>query len=139
MRKDADVVLSEVTKKKVEARKLTNVISSLIKLRSVREHAATQQGNRTLSEDRNAFSKVTEQLLKIWDDAQRVYAKEEQGLRLMLEQNAAVDNKVAEAAKERKTAQEWESILFGPKAEPTPAYNGLMCAEKDMDTFIAIR
>lgn len=139
MRKDADLILSEVTKKKADARKLTNVISSLTKLRGARQHAAFQRGEHTLAEDRNAFSKVTEQLLKIWDDAQRVYSKEEQGLRLMLEQNAAEDNKAAEAVKERKIVQEWESLLFGPKAEPTPIYNRFICAEKDMDTFIAIR
>lgn len=45
MQKDADLVLSEVTKKKSDARKHLSLISSLIKLRTVRENVSTQRGS----------------------------------------------------------------------------------------------
>jgi len=139
MKKDADCVLAEVTKKKSDARKSLTLISSLVKLRQVREHAAIQRGEKVSLEDRAAFAKVSDHLTKIWNDAHRVYSKEEQGLRVMLEQNAAEDTNAARAAKERKITQEWEMALFGPKCIPSPAFWGLTSAEKDLETFIAIR
>lgn len=56
MKKDADCVLSEVTRKKSEARKQLSLISALVKLRSVREQFAAQRGEKTVAEDRKAFN-----------------------------------------------------------------------------------
>lgn len=84
MQKDADSVLSEVTKKKSDARKQLTLIGALIKLRTVRENVATQRGEKTSLEDRRAFSITTEKLIKIWENSLQVYLKEEQGLKLML-------------------------------------------------------
>lgn len=139
MKKDADCVLAEVTKKKSDARKSLALISSLVKLRHVREGAALQRGNNVSVEDRVAFIKITEHLTKIWNDALNVYSKEEQGLQVMLEQNAVEDTNAARAAKERRITQEWDMALFGPKCIPSPAFWGLTSAEKDLETFIAIR
>ncbi|KAF5272897.1 hypothetical protein FQA39_LY07663 [Lamprigera yunnana] len=139
MKKDADCVLAEVTKKKSDARKAITLITSLIKLRQVREHTATQRGERVSLEDRNAFSKVTTHLLKIWNDALKVYTKEEQGLRVMLQQNAADDTNFAQLAKEKRIVQEWETVFFGLKCIPNHIYWDLTAAEKSLETFIAVR
>lgn len=81
----------------------------------------------------------SEKLLKIWQNALNSYNKEEQGLRMMLQQNAVDDDNSNRIAKERKIMQEWELVFFGPKMIPSPAYWGLTLAERDVDTFIAIR
>lgn len=139
MKKDADCVLAEVTKKKSEARKQLSLISSLVKLRTVREKHAQQRGEKTSSANYSIFVDTTEKLTKIWTNSLQVYMKEEQGLRLMLEQNAVEDSNAAKLLKEKKIAQEWEDILFGPKRIPSSAYWGLTRAERDLETFVAIR
>lgn len=139
MKKDADCVLAEVTKKKSDARKQKSLISSLMKLRSVRENAALQRGEKTSLEDRSVFGNITDKLSVMWQNAQKSYNKEEQGLRMMLEQNATEDSISARLAKEKKVMQEWELVFFGPKTIPSPAYWGLTSAERDVETFIAIR
>lgn len=139
MKKDADCVLAEVTKKKSDARKALSLIASLVKLRQVREHAAKQRGEKVSLEDHNAFEKVTNHLTKIWDSAVEVYGKEEKTLQVMLMQTATEDNNSARMAKERNIMHEWESAFFGPKTNLAPSYFNLAVAEKDLDTFIAIR
>lgn len=59
MKKDADCVLAEVTKKKSDARKQLSLISSLTKLRFVRDQIATQRGEKVSLEDRQAFNIIT--------------------------------------------------------------------------------
>lgn len=142
MKRDADCVLSEVTRKKSEARKQLSLISALVKLRSVREQFAAARGEKTITEDRQAFNIETEKLVTIWENSMKTYTTEEQGLRLMLEKNAEDDSKAAKLAKERKLFDEWQTVLFGPKyliPANNPTYWALTAAERDMETFIAIR
>lgn len=138
MKKDADCVLAEVTKKKSEARKHLSLISALVKLRNIREQVKQQRGEKTSLEDHRAFLTSSEKLTKMWEDAFKIYLKEEQTLRVMLELNAAEDNNAIKLSKEKKI-QEWEEVLFGKIPTQTPLYWGLMSAERDMETFIAIR
>lgn len=56
---------------------------------------------------------------------------------MMLEQNATDD--AVKNDKERKLLQEWDIVFFGHKHIPTPAYYGLTVAEKNFETFVAIR
>lgn len=63
MKKDADCVLSEVNKKKSEARKQLALLNALSKLRTVRENTSIQRGENISLEDRNAFSRVTGKLM----------------------------------------------------------------------------
>lgn len=139
MKKEADSVLSEVTKKKSEARKELALLSALIKLRNIREHMAVQRGENVSLEDRKAFAKVTEQLTGMWEKTLLVYGKEEQGLKVMLEQNAAEDSNAIKVEKEKKIAAEWSEVLFGPKVVPSDAYWALTAAERDLESFIAVR
>lgn len=139
MKKEADYVLAEVTKKKSDARKQLSLLSSLIKLRNIREHMAVQRGENVSLEDRKAFDKVTADLTKMWEKTQQVYLKEEYGLKTMLEQNAQEDSNTIRIEKEKKIAAEWTEVLFGPKVVPTEAYWALTAAEKDFETFVATR
>lgn len=64
MKKDADCVLAEVTKKKSDARKQLSLILALNKLRFVRDQFATQRGEKISAEDRDAF-KITTGMYKL--------------------------------------------------------------------------
>ncbi|XP_065170821.1 uncharacterized protein [Atheta coriaria] len=139
MKKDADCVLAEVTKKKTEARKQLSLVASLIKLRNVRETAAKARGEKIPAEDNAAFCKTTEALIKMWENSSKTYSIEEQGLKLMLERNASEDNKQTIANKEKEVAQQWDQVLFGPSYVPSPLYWALTSAKHDMEKFIAIR
>lgn len=83
---------------------------------------------------KNSF---TEHITRMWEKSLKVYTTEEQGLKLMLAQNASED--VAKSDKKIRVLQEWDRVLFGPKIVPGPAYWGLTSAEKNFDTFVAIR
>lgn len=82
---------------------------------------------------------MIEKLTNIWENTLKSYQKEEQGLRMMLEQNAIEDTKSALLAKEKNISQEWENVFFGAKVMPTPAYWGLTAAEREIETFINVR
>ncbi|XP_018565312.1 programmed cell death protein 7-like [Anoplophora glabripennis] len=142
MQKDADCVLAEVTKKKSDARKQLSLVSSLTKLRSVRDQIAGQRGERVSLEDRQAFNVITEKLIRMWESSMKTYTIEEHGLRLMIEKTASEDSKTARLAKERKLLGEWYRIFFGLRQvipQENQSYWALTAAERDTETFIAIR
>nr|XP_023017291.1 programmed cell death protein 7-like [Leptinotarsa decemlineata] len=142
MKKDADCVLAEVTKKKSDARKQLALVAALTKLRSIRDQIATQRGEKRSLEDENAFNITTAKLKNMWESSLRTYTIEEQGLKLMLEKTASEDSKTARVKKDRKLLEEWHDILFGPRQVIPPenaTYWALTSAERDLDTFIAIR
>lgn len=83
-----------------------------------------------------------EKLLRMWESSMKTYTTEEQGLRLMIEKTASEDSKTARIAKERKLLEEWYTIFFGPRqviSQDNQSYWALTAAERDMETFIAIR
>lgn len=140
MKKDADCVLAEVTKKKADARKQLALLAALSKLRSVREVAAKQRGERIDEDDAEAFRDTNDKLVNAWSNCLRTYVKEEQGLRIMLEQNEEGTKKHSSINKEKKVASDWERVLFGQQYVPdSDIYWGLTLAERDFETFVAIR
>lgn len=138
MQKDADCVLAEVTMKKSDARKQLSLISALIKLRNLRENRAVQRGEKVSLEDRSAFNKLTEKLTNMWEDTTKIYLKEEQCLKLMLETSVKKDTSLL-ISKSEKTIEQWDYCLFGPKCIPSHTYWGLTSADKSIENFIAIR
>lgn len=83
-----------------------------------------------------------EKLNNMWESSLRIYTVEEHGLKLMLEKNANEDSEIARINKERKLIDEWNRIFFGPKQilpEVNFIYRALTAAERDVETFIAIR
>ncbi|CAH1976866.1 unnamed protein product [Acanthoscelides obtectus] len=142
MKKDADCVLGEVTKKKSDARKQLTLIGALTKLRAVREQMASHRGEKMSAEDKQVFRTSMEKLSKMWEDSSRTYMTEEQRLKLMLEKTAVEDSKSIQLAKERKLLDEWYTVFFGPMEAISPEntmYWALTAAERDMETFIALR
>ncbi|GJQ73820.1 hypothetical protein Trydic_g18758 [Trypoxylus dichotomus] len=138
MQKDADCVLAEVTAKKSDARKQLSLISALIKLRNIRENLAIQRGEKVSLEDRSAFNKLTEKLTNTWEDTMKIYLKEEQCLKLMLE--TSVKKEAGwQVSKSDKVIEQWEYCLFGPKCIPSQTYWGLTSADKSIENFVAIR
>lgn len=87
--------------------------------------------------DTSTIDTVLDKLTEAWENSLKVYAKEEKGLKMMLDQTATNDS--IKKDKERKLIQEWDIVLFGQKHVPTPAYWGLTAAEKNFETFVAIR
>lgn len=75
----------------------------------------------------------------MWEDALKSYTLEDQTLRKNIEQKAAEDKNEAKQAKENRIMQEWDLVLFGPKIAPSRAYCLLTVAERNLDTFAAIR
>lgn len=59
LKKDADCILSEVTKKKSDARKQLALLSALVKLRNVRQKTAEVNGQKLNYDDMEAFDKNT--------------------------------------------------------------------------------
>lgn len=58
------------------------------------------------------------------------------------EKNQTEDSKQAKLAKERRLVDEWKTVLFGQShAIPSnhPTYWALTAAERELETFIAIR
>lgn len=144
MRKHADEVLSEVTKKKSDVRKQLNIIKSLVNLRQLRSNVAAQRGDKLNKEDEIAFKKTTDSLVRMWENALATYTKEELELKAMLDKNAdkeKLESSNAEMVKNEKICQMWQEMFFGMvKPEVMDGnYWSLMIAEKNFDAFIAIR
>lgn len=63
MKKEADLVLGAVTRRKTEANKFLTILSSLVKLRQIRSQAAERKGlHRSTARD-DAFEQVTGKIL----------------------------------------------------------------------------
>lgn len=137
LKRDADCILSEVNKKKSDARKQLALLQALIKLRNIRAQTASANGERINSEESELFIKNTERLIRMWEKALNSYNIEEQGLKVMLESNSA-DEKPA-VKLEDKITNDWETVLFGVKTVPNEVGLALTCADRDSRTFIAVR
>ena len=64
MKHEADQVLSEVTRKKAEARRQINMLKALEKLRRIRAQTATRRGQHVNAETGIRFTRVTGQYNK---------------------------------------------------------------------------
>lgn len=135
LKHEADQVLSEVTRKKSEAQRQINMLAALQKLRRVRAQMATHRGERVDAESGLRFVRVTEHLVKLWEDQLKGYEIEEQGLRVMLDE-AVVERTKSEISQDKQILTEWKTLLFGKQETYSSFYNA---AEQDVDAFIAIR
>lgn len=75
----------------------------------------------------------------MWEKALKTYGVEERGLKVMLE--SRLDEKPPTEAdqKLKNIIKEWDFAIFGPKFVPSSAYWTMTYAQKDMETFIAVR
>lgn len=76
----------------------------------------------------------------MWENAYQNYCKEEQCLRLMLEDTASKDTRAALTGKQVHIADQWQNLLFGPeKTSNNSTFWALTSADRDLEAFIAIR
>ncbi|XP_069694214.1 programmed cell death protein 7 [Periplaneta americana] len=132
---EADQVLSEVTRKKSEARRQINMLSALLKLRNTRIHTVMNRGQHIDAESNIRFTRVIEHLEKLWVDQLKGYDIEEQGLRVMLDE-AVVERTKSEVIQDKQVLAEWETLLFGKRYTTECFY---AAAEHDVGAFVAIR
>lgn len=139
---EADIILADTTRKKLDAKRNLALVQSLTKLRDVREKAALGRGEQTSAQDSYAFQNLAERLQDIWTNASKEYGKEEHRLRTQLEQTTSEDQRKAKLEREKKVTDDWSKALFGDplkEGEESGLFLGLTAAERSVDTFIAIR
>lgn len=142
MNKDIDVVLHEVNKKKSDARRHISLLTSLIKLRNARESMRVNRGEKVSAEDKRSFVAASEKMLEMWENALKNYTTEEHMLKTMLEKSASDNLKHKQVLKIKSIISSWEKVIFGGKTTIPPnnmIYWALTAAERDIETFIAIR
>ncbi|XP_066994037.2 programmed cell death protein 7 [Anabrus simplex] len=136
LKAEADTILSDVTRKKTEARRQLALLSSLLKLHQLRVKTASSKGEHISAEHGIRFCKVTDHLRILWEKQLKEYNLEEQGLRLML--NEAVDERDhSRVRREKLNLKHWELLLFGEKQGNIPDF--YTAAENDLEAFINTR
>lgn len=115
LKKEADIVLSEVRGKRGDAKKYLGILRELKNLRKVMVANARARGEKQSAAADQTFENIIEQLSKHWTQLEREYSIEEQGLKLMLQ----TDNEKIIAKQKKNTFDDWEIALFG-KPLPLP-------------------
>lgn len=135
IKREADLVLSDVTTKKAEAKRMLNMLNSLAKLRAAR--ALTRSAGRPVPEQEgSAFTQVIERLKKMWLDQFNGYKVEEEGLKVMLG-HAEETRTSNEVARLRKNLKAWNQGIFGSSQSTQPqSFDELVQIRQDWDKFI---
>lgn len=129
LRKDADMILSDVRGKRSDARKFFALLKELKSLRNIKANIAKARGEHTSLAADEAFNNIIEKLTEQWLTLDREYSIEEQGLKLMLK----TDNEKRIEKQKKCPFDDWEYVLFGRKISPTDQLH------LDLPTFVAIR
>ncbi|KAL1117821.1 hypothetical protein AAG570_004136 [Ranatra chinensis] len=132
IKREADLVLSEVTRKKSEAKRTMNLLNTLGKLRNARVQTMENRGERVSQLETASFNQVIEKLKKYWVDQLNGYNLEEHGLRVMLNDAEVVRSDV-ELSLKKQILQEWDEALFGKRdgaTDPEP---------QNLEQLVAIR
>ena len=129
LRKDADMILSDVRGKRSDARKYLGLLLELRNLRNVKANIARARGEHLSSAADNAFNNIIAKLIEQWSTLDREYSIEEQGLKLMLK----TDNEERIEKQKKSLFDEWENVLFGKRILISDQYN------TDIANFITIR
>ena len=129
LRKDADMILSDVRGKRSDARKYLGLLLELRNLRNVKANIARARGEHLSSAADKAFNNIIAKLIEQWSALDREYSIEEQGLKLMLK----TDNEERIEKQKKSLFDEWENVLFGKRILMSDQYN------TDIANFIRIR
>ncbi|XP_032664298.1 uncharacterized protein LOC116840984 [Odontomachus brunneus] len=109
LRKDADMILSDVRGKRNDARKYLGVLQELQNLRRIKLNIARARGEHLSLAADEAFHNIIDKLKEQWTTLDREYSMEEQGLKLMLKTNN--DKRIEKQSK--SVFDNWENVLFG--------------------------
>ncbi|XP_072326696.1 programmed cell death protein 7 isoform X1 [Scyliorhinus torazame] len=122
----ADSVLSEVRKKQADAKRLTDILRALEKLRKLRKEAAARKGVQPPPSADQTFEHHIERLRKLIKKRSELYDAEERALRVMLEGEQEEERKrenekklKKEREKLEKQQREMESMMFGDPELPS--------------------
>ncbi|XP_077254367.1 uncharacterized protein LOC143893173 [Temnothorax americanus] len=129
LRKDADMVLSDVRSKRNDARKYLGILQELQNLRKIKANIARARGEKLSSAVEETFNDTIAKLMERWTTLDREYAIEERELKLMLK----TDNEKRIEKQTKNIFEDWENVLFG---------TSILAAEqsyKNVDGFIMIR
>ncbi|XP_011058565.1 PREDICTED: uncharacterized protein LOC105148489 [Acromyrmex echinatior] len=129
LRKDADMVLSDVRSKRNDARKYLGILQELQNLREIKANIARARGEKLSLAAEKAFNNTIAKLIEQWTTLDREYAIEEQELKLMLK----TDNEKRIEKQTKNLFDDWENVLFG---------TNILAAEqsyKNIDSFVMIR
>ncbi|KAK9507668.1 hypothetical protein O3M35_007474 [Rhynocoris fuscipes] len=132
VKREADLVLSEVTSKKAEAKRFINLFNTLIKLRNARVQQLKSSGEFVSDSEIKTFTQVIDNLKKLWMDHLKECNIEEQGLRVMLN-DAEVERVNVEAKVNKQICKKWNEVLFGESTEEN------IWQPNSLDELIAIR
>ncbi|CAH1396724.1 unnamed protein product [Nezara viridula] len=127
IKREADMVLSDVTLKKAEAKRMLNLLNGLAKLRAARINNSQEQSMKKTGSD--VFNKIIERLKKMWLEQIKGYNMEEQGLKVMLE-HAEEERMSVEVAEFRRNLKSWSRCIFGSSNAGLP---------QSLEEFIQIR
>lgn len=111
LRKDADMILSDVRNKRSDAKKYLLILQELKNLRNVKTNIAKARGETISAAANEVFNNIIDKLSEQWSALDREYSIEEQGLKLMLK----TDNEKLIEKQKSNVFDEWQNVLFGRK------------------------
>lgn len=111
LRKEADMVLSDVRNKRNDAKKYSFILQELKNLRNVKTNIAKARGETLSTAANDVFNNIIDKLSEQWSALDRDYSIEEQGLKLMLK----TDNEKRIEKQKKNVFDEWQNVLFGRK------------------------
>ncbi|KAL2711574.1 dynein regulatory complex protein 9 [Vespula squamosa] len=111
LRKDADMILSDVRNKRNDAKKYLLILQELKNLRNVKTNIAKARGEMISTAANEVFNNIIDKLSEQWSTLDREYSIEEQGLKLMLK----TDNENLIEKQKKNVFDEWQNVLFGKK------------------------
>lgn len=129
LRRDADIILSDVRGKRNDTKKYLGVLEELKHLRNVKANIAKARGEHLSSVADEAFNSIIDKLEEQWLVFDREYSLEEQGLKLMLK----TDNEEIIEKQKKNIFDEWENVLFGRRILNADH------AKPDLHTFVVTR
>lgn len=140
VKKEADLVLSDVVRKKSEAKRMLSLLNSLTKLRNAKVTQASSSNKPASLEETRTFELVIDKLKKLWVNQLKEYNLEEQGLKVMLN-DAQVERVNIEEKTWKKTLQTWTNALFGVNhitdpLQSQPSDPEFTLVRNDWDNFI---
>ncbi|XP_011638475.1 trichohyalin isoform X1 [Pogonomyrmex barbatus] len=109
LRKDADMVLSDVRSKRNDARKYLGILQELQNLRKIKTNIARARGEKLSLATEEVFNDMITKLINQWTILDHEYAIEEQELKLMLK----MDNEKRIKKQTKNLFDDWENVLFG--------------------------
>ncbi|CAG9566391.1 unnamed protein product [Danaus chrysippus] len=128
----ADAVLQETLRKKLDARRSIMKLEALVKLRQARLNTAKGMGKTVSEAETTQFLDNIDKLRKLWEYKAIIYQKEEKDLRDKLEQNFKQNVNVCKSDVV-DNIMKWKVTMFGDDVQPQVDYNG------NVEWFIAVR